>query len=219
MNEGVCFALGLITGLGIGCIAILAVRNRDRLHHEMEIQSVKDSYHNEMKRLRDAYHEAFSITSEEEVKKIIGPEKAENLKEANKRINYNKYASLVRDIPSEIVKGNEYEPIPLEGPNEDELEEEDDHPPEGGIQEPFVITPEEFSGEPEYEKEDLYYYIVSDTLVDEHDVEVEDIDRTIGYDNLRHMGEIEEGCLWVRNPNVMVDYQIVGLHGAWNGPG
>lgn len=210
MSKGLYFSLGLITGLGIGAVVLVAVRNRDRIKHEEEIESVKN-----------AYRKAFSVTTDDEIKQTIGPKKADELKEANKRIDYNKYAKLVRDIDvsdmTKIVTGNEYEDTPLEGPGMDEIEEEEDHPPEGGPQAPFVITPEEFAAEPEYAKEDLDYYIVSDTLVDEHDVEVDDIERLIGYDNLRHMGEIEPGCLWVRNPNIMTDYQIVGIHGAWNG--
>lgn len=210
MSKGLYFSLGLITGLGIGAVVLVAVRNRDRIKHEEEIESVKN-----------AYRKAFSVTTDEEIKHTIGPKKAEELREANKRIDYNKYAKLVRDVDisdiTKVVTGNQYEDMPVEGPSEDEIEEEKDHPPEGGPQEPFIITPEEFAAEPEYAKEDLDYYIVSDTLVDEHDVEVDDIDRLIGYDNLRHMGEYEPGCLWVRNPNIMTDYQIVGIHGAWNG--
>lgn len=210
MSKGLYFSLGLITGLGIGAVALVAVRNRDRIKHEEEIESVKN-----------AYRKAFSVTTDEEIKQTIGPKKADELREANQRIDYNKYAKLVRDVNisnmTKIVTGNEYEGMLIEGPGPDEIEEEEDHPPEGGPQAPFVITLEEFAAEPEYAKEDLDYYIVSDTLVDEHDVEVDDIERLIGYDNLRHMGEYEPGCLWVRNPNIMTDYQIVGIHGAWNG--
>ena len=210
MSKGLYFSLGLITGLGIGAVALVAVRNRDRIRHEEEIESVKN-----------AYRKAFSVTTDDEIKQTIGPKKADELREANQRIDYNKYAKLVRDVDigemTKVVTGNEYEPVPLEEPNEDELAEEEDHPPEGGPQPPFVISPEEFAAEPEYAKEDLDYYILSDVLVDEHGVEVDDIDRLIGHDNLRHMGEIEPGCLWIRNPNIMTDYQIVGIHGAWNG--
>lgn len=215
MNEGVIFSLGLITGLGIGFTALLIVKNRDRIRHEEEIESVKA-----------AYREHFGVmTTEKEktLKNFEGNEKSEAINEANERIDYNKYASLVRDTVevSKLVTGNQYEP---KKPTDEELqeleemiEEEEDHPSEGYPQSPFVITPEEFSEDPEYEKEDLYYYILSDTLVDDHEAEVEDIERSIGYNNLRHMGEIETDCLWIRNPNIMVDYQIVGIHEAWEG--
>ena len=215
MNNGLYFGIGLITGLCIGGIAVVVIRNRDKIQHEEEIESIKETY-----------RKAFHIQKEEDLepKQVTRAPQAENkdnIREANKRIDYNKYAKLVRDVNigdmTKIVTGNEYEPVPLEEPNEDEIAEEEDHPPEGGPQPPFVITPEEFAGEPEYAKEDLDYYILSDALVDEHGVEVDDIDRLIGHDNLRHMGEIEPGCLWVRNPNIMTDYQIVGIHGAWDG--
>lgn len=210
MNNFMCFTLGFITGAGLGCVVALTVKRHEQLKFEAELDK-------EVQSVKDAYHKAFSITSEKELEPIIGKDKMEALREANKRIEYNKYAKLTREVEGPVVNGSEYEPVPLEGPSEDELQEEEDHPPEGGPEPPFVITPEEFAGEPEYAKEDLYYYIVSDALVDNHDVEVDDIDRTIGIDNLRHMGEIEPGCLWIRNPNTMVDYQIVGIHGAWNG--
>ena len=214
MNEGITFALGFITGLGIGVTALLIVKNRDRIKHEEEIKSVKA-----------AYRDAFGVVEpkNDHAQPFAGIDKSEALRENNRHVDYNKYASLVRDTVelSNLVTGNQYEPPKPTSKEEKELEEqieeEEEHPSEGYPQAPFVITPEEYAGEPEYSKEDLYYYIVSDTLLDEHDVEVDDIERLIGYDNLRHMGEIEPGCLWVRNPNTMSDYQIVGIHGAWDG--
>lgn len=212
MNEGISFALGLITGLGIGFTAVLIMKNRERIRHEEEIQSVKDAYRN-----------AFGVVPPKNDKSepFKGKEKENAIAESKEKIDYNRYASLVRDTVevSKLVTGNQYEP---EKPTDEEelleqMEEEEDHPSEGYPQAPFVITPEEFAAEPEYSKEDLYYYILSDSLVDEHDVEVDDIDRLIGYDNLRHIGDIEPDCLWVRNPNTMSDYQIVGIHNAWEG--
>lgn len=215
MNESIAFSLGLITGLGIGFTAVLIIKNRERIRHEEEIQSIKDAYRN-----------AFSVVPSKNDKSQPfnkAHEKAEGIREANKHINYNGYASLVRDTIelSNVVPGNEYEPKKPTEEEEKELleqvEEEEDHPSEGYPQPPFVITPEEFAAEPEYAKEDLFYYILSDSLVDDNDVEVDDIDLLIGYDNLRHMGEIESGCLWIRNPNTMTDYQITGVHGNWEG--
>lgn len=214
MNENIAFSLGLITGLGIGFTAVLIVKNRERIRHEEEIQSVKDAYRN-----------AFGVVppKDDKPQPFKGHEKAEALQDANKHINYNGYASLVRDTVeiSKLVTGNEYEPKKPTEEEEQELleqtEEEEEHPSEGYPQPPFVITPEEFAAEPEYEKEDLFYYILSDSMVDENDVEVDDIEMLIGYDNLRHMGEIEPGCLWIRNPNTMTDYQITGVHGTWEG--
>ena len=117
MNKGLYFSLGLITGLGIGAVALVVVRNRDRIKHEEEIESVKN-----------AYRKAFSVTTDEEIKQTIGPKKADELREANKRIDYNKYAKLVRDIDitdvTKVVTGNQYEELPMEGPSEDEIEEE-----------------------------------------------------------------------------------------------
>ena len=215
MNKGVYFGLGLIVGLGVGACAVLVVKNRERIRREEEVQSVKD-----------AYREHFHSVKDKEFKQSIdtqrfeGKEKAEALRESNRHVDYNKYATLIRDDPEVLVTGNQYEPLKPVEPDDDEeppFDSEEDHPPEDPPQEPYVITPEEYAGEPQYSKEDLMYYTLSDTLVDDHDVEVDDIDRLIGGNNLRHMGEIEPGCLWIRNPAVMTDYQIVGIKGYWEG--
>ena len=216
MNNGACFIIGLGVGLGIGAIAVLIIKNRDRIQCEEEIESVKA-----------AYREAFNVFPQEDPKnkdeKFVDKRSPSDYIEANRHIEYNKYASLVRDDPSKsVIIGNEYDPKPVENDDKDDddnpfISDEEDHPSEGYPETPYVITPEEYAEDPEYSKEDLYYYVYSDTMVDDHEVEVEDIDRLIGHNNLRHMGEIEPGCLWIRSPNVMTDYQIIAIKSTWEG--
>lgn len=219
MNKLGYFAIGFAAGLGIGLTVAMIIKTRDKIEHEEEIESVKA-----------AYREAFgTVTAKEDNMKpherqaMKDHEKSEALREANRHINYNKYATLVRDDPvrEHIVPGNEYEPpkptSEEEAALEDKMAEEEEHPSEGYPQPPQPISPEEYSMEPAYSKVDLEYYVISDTLVDEHGVEVDDVDRLIGYNNLRHMGEYEPGCLWIRDYNTMTDYQIVSVPSAWNG--
>lgn len=222
MSNELYFTVGFLTGLGIGVAGILIVKNRERIRREEEVESVKEAYRehfNVRKETEEDLEKKASSKSLTQIK-MVGEEKMKAVKDANNRIDYHGYASLVRDIPEDTVKGNQYEIKPPEDDEEPPFDTEDEveHPSEGYPEPPYVITPEEFAAEPEYSKEDLYYYIVSDTLVDDNETEVDDVDRLIGYDNLRHMGEIEPGCLWVRNPNTMTDYQITGIHGSWEGP-
>lgn len=211
MNKALHFVVGLSIGWCSASIVAYFVIKKKRAEMEEEIESVRASY----KRTIIIKAPEKKEESEEERKERI-KEKANILREANKRIQYNGYAKLVREEPPAYSPETELK--------EPEIEEE---PPfeESGENEapveypsaPFVITPEEYAEEPQYAKEDLIYYILSDTMIDDHDVEVDDVDRLIGEGNLRHMGEIEPGCLWIRNPNVMTDYQITGVHGYWEG--
>lgn len=215
MSNGAYFVLGLGVGLSIGAIAVLIVKNRDRIQCEEEIESVKTAY-------REAFHVVKDDVDTSVAKKSGQMANSSEFLATNRLIDYNKYASLVRDDPREpIVMGTEYEPKPVASKDEEESpfneEDEVEHPSEGYPEAPYVIGPEEYAEYPEYAKEDLYYYVYSDTMVDEHEVEVDDIDGLIGHDNLRHMGEIEPGCLWIRSPNVMTDYQIVAIKSTWEG--
>ena len=59
------------------------------------------------------------------------------------------------------------------------------------MSEPYVISPDEFSENNEYETESLTYY--SDgVLTDEYDNPIEDIERLVGSDALTHFGEYED---------------------------
>lgn len=75
---------------------------------------------------------------------------------------------------------------------------------------PYIIAPEEFDDQPDYDAVSLTYYedgVVTD-MWDEKidDDEVEDL---IGRDALTHFGEYEEDSVFIRNDNLKTDYEIL----------
>lgn len=73
---------------------------------------------------------------------------------------------------------------------------------------PYIITPEEFGEIDEYETVNLTYY-ADDYLADDVDELVENVDETIGWENLNHIGEYEEDALHIRNDKLKCDYEIL----------
>ena len=76
---------------------------------------------------------------------------------------------------------------------------------------PEVISMESFVEDEEYEKETLIYYEGNGVLTDQFD-HVIDLDKTIGREPLNHFGEEEEDTVYVRDRNLMVDYEVVLEH-------
>ena len=86
----------------------------------------------------------------------------------------------------------------------DYYEEGDD-----AMDEPYVITPEEFS-ELEYEgyaTETLTLY-KDGVLTDFLDNVIENVDDVVGEESLEHFGEYEEDTVFVRNDHLMTGYEI-----------
>ena len=80
---------------------------------------------------------------------------------------------------------------------------------EGG--EPFLISEQEFSyngpGALGYQKEQLTYYAKDDTLADEDDTVV-DVKSICGYDILDQLDGDTTKVIFVRNPDLEIDYEI-----------
>lgn len=73
---------------------------------------------------------------------------------------------------------------------------------------PYVITPEEFSENFEYDTVDITYF-ADGVLVDENNQPIEDIENTIGKDAVNHFGEYELDSVYVRNERLKCDYEIL----------
>ena len=79
---------------------------------------------------------------------------------------------------------------------------------------PYLITPDEFhAAEKNYEQQSLVYYVGGDdeeTLADDREMQVEDIEQVVGSDNLEHFGEDPKSrdTIYVRNEWLGVDFEI-----------
>ena len=82
---------------------------------------------------------------------------------------------------------------------------------EGGSEEmkdaPYVITPEEFASDDEYQSESLTLYACG-TLTDDFDNPIEDVPAMVG-DALDHFGEYEDDSVFVRNDRYKCNYEIL----------
>lgn len=79
---------------------------------------------------------------------------------------------------------------------------------------PYAISEEEFmEGELNYAQVDLIYYNGDDTLADEGDVPLDDVNRIVGRENLN--GFDEDGELYVRNERLQIDYHVTRSTGKY----
>lgn len=84
---------------------------------------------------------------------------------------------------------------------------------EGGVEsmdseKPYVISPEEFGEDDEFETESLFYH-ADGVLTDSRLNVIENVDEIVGIDSLNHFGEYEDDSVFVRNETLHVDYEIL----------
>lgn len=138
-----------------------------------------------------------------------------------------KYAQLAREEIEEVreyyrQKSEEGEPDRDESLSEEEVEKNEyldlvnKHytEQEGGSEAmneikpiPYVITPEEFAADDEYQSESLTLYACG-TLTDDFDNPIEDVDAMVG-DALDHFGEYEDDSVFVRNDLYKCNYEVL----------
>lgn len=73
---------------------------------------------------------------------------------------------------------------------------------------PYVIAPEDFGENDDYEITSLTYY-ADGILTDDADDPIDDIDLFVGKESLTHFGEYEDDSVYVRNDKFKCDYEIL----------
>lgn len=77
------------------------------------------------------------------------------------------------------------------------------------VERPYVIDPKYFDEYDDYNAINLTLYADGVLVDDSTNEPVEDVDETVGLDNLNHIGEYEEDAVHVRNDKLRCDYEIL----------
>lgn len=151
------------------------------------------------------YARKYGEKSESKKAKAAGEAFYEGLKEGMKKpVSENDIRNLTAQLQGmgyvNYSKGDE----PVEKTEKIEEKEEVDD-----VERPYVIDPKYFDEYDDYNAINLTLY-ADGVLVDDNTNEpVEDVDETVGLDNLNHIGEYEEDAVHVRNDKLRCDYEIL----------
>lgn len=195
MWKHVCiFLAGAVVGAG-SCY-IFVKKHYEKVAQE-EINSVKEYYH------RSKQYESSERDEEKDIPKI---EEFVSDPPKEKVVNYSEYAArkIGEQLRENIEKGrNEEHMVKYEHPtDEDTL--------------PYIIDDKTVGNVSFYARATLLYYMGNDTLVDEEsDEPIDDIQGTIGKDNLEILKSIPETTIYVRNVGYGIDYEVIKINGDW----
>lgn len=117
----------------------------------------------------------------------------------------------IEDIYTQYVK---------ETTNYNTISAEKEHPEEDESEEIDTISPGKFAEFNSYSKETLLYFAEDDLLVraatEEGQYEIiDDVEGTIGFESLNNFGEFEEGVVYVRNPMIATDFEVILQEGKY----
>lgn len=117
-----------------------------------------------------------------------------------------------RGIVKSEVNDDEKE-VPNASHEECEKEEEKEDKEE--MHKPEVVAPEE-TWEKDYPTISLTYYEGDQTLTDDQDRIIKNVDELVGEDFASHFGEYEDDSVFIRNDNLCVYYEILRDYGSYS---
>ena len=187
MNKAVDYILAFVGGAAVSGLVTWKIAEK-KLEAKYEAM-----YQEDLKSVK----ERFTVPRME--KKVESESKEEEKKDAVK-------VALDKDSITEYYK--KIKPYAATYTNYSNVEDEEDKAHfEPRVDRIDVISPDDFDNEDEFEKQEVTLY-ADGTLADE-DYTVLDPDVIVGKDNLKRMGEYEDGAMYVKNFARRVVYQIL----------
>ena len=180
MNSTLSKVFMFAAGAAIGSVVAWQITKRkyDRLIDE-EIESVKEAFSRYSYRGAEQPSEVEAETSTSDQITMDFEEKSDEPQD------YEKYSKAYNQVKSN-TDNKEVKPM----------------------DKPYVIPPEDFGEEGDYEIKSLTYY-ADGVLTDDWDNVIEDIDELIGEESLTHFGEYEDDSVFVRDDQMKIDYEIL----------
>jgi hypothetical protein len=207
MNNKIIFSLSFVAGAAIGSLAtwhMLKTKYEDLAQEE--IDSVKEVF---AKREQERMDDTVKKTVAEGFKNVS--HEKPDLKEYVDRLKQHGYIRESELEPEEVVtlqrtkRSGRY---PFGSSNDS-----------NSVQTPpYIIAPEQFGEDDDYERISLTYY-ANGVLVDDIDevLNDEDVEASVGLESLNHFGEYEEDSVYVRNDSRKCDYEILLDQSDWLG--
>ena len=184
--NAILFTSGSVIG---AIVSWIATKNAYKKKNQEDLESVREFYKQKEKDIIAQLQKEYGFEIKKEKKETDSP-KEDTTRVEGSKIDYTKfYKDLSSDPPDDILAET---PKPI-------------LPPEAI---PYVIDPEEYGEDDDYETLTLTYYS-DDVLVDEDDEPVENREEVIGNESLKRFGEFEADAVFVRNERLKCDYEIL----------
>lgn len=198
MNKTLVSVIAFVTGAVIGSVTSwqLLKKYYEQISRE-EVDSVKEVYARKMKE----YEHTHEMNNEESKEPVV----ADDIDSENDELSVMEYAKILSEQGYTNYSNSEDIPIikdPLAIQSDDE--ENEYLEPDG----PYVIPPEDFGDEEEYERITLTYYS-DNILADDNDQRIVDIENIVGYDALESFGEYEDDAVHVINDRLRSYFEIL----------
>lgn len=201
MKNSVCAIIFTVVGAGIGVLATAKYFDKKyKAIADEEIKSVREEFGKTIKNRTEKDASEKDISKDEEKKPTTRDTTSiDNYKNVVEAFNY---SGVTEKEQKEMV---------------DKLKEKYNDPSTVAPVEPDirVISPDELGLNPEYEIISLTYYVGDDTLADDVDDAINDIDATVGEQALRSFGEYEDDAVHVVNDTLKCYYEILKDYRAW----
>lgn len=173
--------------------------------------------------VRTYFKKKYEKISEEEIASMRDyiQKKEKELKE-KKESSYNNYKTLESDSVAKSVYFNYQKPadedeiVDYEEYRNERMEEmaEKEHPEDDIPESPYRISADDFINNEVFDKETLTFYEEDAALTDEQDQIVE-ISNTIGQDAYTYFLDADVDEMFVRNPKLSIDFEIVRSLGSY----